>query len=149
MTLICGGGEQTSEASDVPLRLEGRKILMAEDNDLNAEIVTFQLEDVGMELTRAENGVQAVELFRQNAPGTFDVILMDVMMPEMDGHEATRIIRGMEDRPDGKTIPIIAMTANAFAEDVQESLDAGMNAHLVKPLSPEELLKTIGAMLKK
>ena len=89
------------------------------------------------------HGRNAVDIFRNHPEGTFDVILMDIMMPEMNGYEATKAIRAMNDRPDGKTIPIIAMTANSFAEDVQASLDAGMNAHLSKPMVPEKMIKTI------
>ena len=87
--------------------------------------------------------VYAVEIFRNHPEGTFDVILMDIMMPEMNGYEAAKAIRAMNDRPDGKNIPIIAMTANSFAEDVQASLDAGMNVHLSKPIVIEEVIKTI------
>ena len=89
------------------------------------------------------DGKIAVEIFRNHPEGTFDVILMDIMMPEMNGYEAAKAIRAMNDRPDGKNIPIIAMTANSFAEDVQASLDAGMNAHLSKPIVIEEVIKTI------
>ena len=93
-----------------------------------------QLEEFGMNVERAVDGKNAVEIFRNHPKGTFDVILMDIMMPEMNGYEAAKAIRAMNDRPDGKNIPIIAMTANSFAEDVQASLDAGMNAHLSKPI---------------
>ena len=96
-----------------------------------------------MIVTRAVNGREVVERFTQSPPGSFDVILMDIMMPQMDGYEATRTIRAMENRPDSKTIPIIAMTANAFAEDVAASLAAGMNAHLSKPLVMAEVITTI------
>ena len=92
---------------------------------------------------KKRDGKNAVEIFRNHPKGTFDVILMDVMMPEMNGYEAVKVIRAMNDRPDGKNIPIIAMTANSFAEDVQASLDAGMNAHLSKPIVIEEVIKTI------
>lgn len=110
------------------------KVLMAEDNDLNAEIAVMLLEDKGMHVTRAVDGCEVTEMFKSYPAGTFDVVLMDIMMPRMNGYEATRAIRHMENRPDGKNIPIIAMTANAFAEDVQAALDAGMNAHLAKPI---------------
>ena len=121
----------------------GVNVLLAEDNELNAEIATVQLEEFGMNVERAVDGKNAVEVFRNHPKGTFDVILMDVMMPEMNGYEATKAIRAMNDRPDGKNIPIIAMTANSFAEDVQASLDAGMNAHLSKPIVMDEVIKTI------
>ena len=123
--------------------IRGLHLLAAEDNELNAEIIEMLLTDDGAKVTVAKNGRQAVEHFENNPPGTFDAILMDIMMPEMNGYEATKAIRAMNDRPDGKNIPIIAMTANSFAEDVQASLDAGMNAHLSKPIVIEEVIKTI------
>ena len=118
-------------------------VLMAEDNDLNAEIAAMLLEDKGMHVTRAVDGREAVELFENQPAGTFDVVLMDIMMPRMNGYEATRSIRHMENRPDGETIPILAMTANAFAEDVQAAMDAGMNAHLAKPIVIDTVTKAI------
>ena len=123
--------------------LHGIRVLMAEDNDLNAEIAELQLEELGVKVTRAIDGKQAVELFADSPEDTFDVILMDIMMPQMNGYEAAMAIRNLADRPDGRTIPIIAMTANAFAEDVQKSLDAGMNGHLSKPIMMDEVVKTI------
>ena len=129
--------------------LTGVKVLMAEDNDLNAEIAIIRLEECGMQVTLAVDGKQVVEVFADSPEGTFDVILMDIMMPQMNGYEATRAIRNLADRPDGRTIPIIAMTANAFAEDVQASMDAGMNAHLAKPLQMDEVVKTIAGNLNK
>ncbi|MBO5155113.1 MAG: response regulator [Eubacterium sp.] len=123
--------------------LSGLKVLLAEDNDLNAEIAIVQLEELGMKITRAADGEEAVKFFSENLQGTFDLILMDVMMPKMNGYEATKAIRSMQNRPDAVTIPIIAMTANAFAEDVQASLDAGMNGHLSKPIVMDEVVKTI------
>lgn len=114
-------------------------ILLAEDNDLNAEIAIVQLEEVGMKVTRVSNGKEAVEVFKNHPQGTFDIILMDIMMPEMNGYEATKEIRKIA----GKTIPIVAMTANAFAEDVQASIDAGMNDHLSKPIKIDDVIKTI------
>lgn len=115
---------------------------MVEDNDLNMEISRFLLENEGASVTEAWNGKEAVELFARSAPGHFDVILMDVMMPEMDGLEATRRIRAM-DRPDARTVPIIAMTANAFSDDIQRSREAGVNEHLSKPLDLPLLLQAI------
>ena len=138
--------ESRVQKQDAPIaktELKGMKVLLAEDNDLNAEIATVQLEELGMTVTRAPDGAAAVTLFAQNPPDTFDVILMDIMMPKMNGYEATRAIRSMPARPDAKTIPIIAMTANAFAEDIQESLNAGMNAHIAKPIAMDEVIKTI------
>ena len=129
--------------------LTGVKVLMAEDNELNAEIAMIQLEELGAHVTRAADGQEAVNIFAENTPGTFDIILMDIMMPRMNGYEAANAIRTMKGRPDGRTIPIIAMTANAFAEDVQRSLDAGMNGHLSKPIVMDEVLKTIARNLNR
>ena len=113
--------------------LEGRRLLLAEDNDLNAEIAATILEGDGAYVSIVGDGAQAVEAFTANPEGTFDAILMDVVMPKMDGLAATRAIRAL-DRPDAASIPIIAMTGNAFQEDVRECLEAGMNAHLAKPI---------------
>lgn len=123
------------------------KILMAEDNDLNAEIAQVQLEECGMLVTRASDGQEAVEIFANHPADTFDIILIDIMMPKMNGYESTKAIRRLNNRPGGRTIPIIAMTANAFAEDVQASLDAGMNGHLSKPIVMDEVVKTIARNL--
>ena len=124
--------------------LKGIKVLLAEDNDLNAELATMLLEDSGMTVTRAADGQEAVDLFTEHPAGTYDIILMDIMMPKMDGHQAAKAIRAMyADRPDAEDIPIIALSANAFSEDVQASLDAGMNGHVSKPLNMEEVTKTI------
>ena len=127
--------------------LHGLKVLLAEDNDLNAEIAIVQMEELGMQITRAVDGEEAVRCFAENPQGTFDIILMDVMMPKMNGYEATKAIRRIQNRPDAAQIPIIAMTANAFAEDVQASLDAGMNGHLSKPIVMDEVIKTIARNL--
>lgn len=118
-------------------------ILMAEDNDLNAEIAIVQLEEYGIHITRAFDGKDVVKIFESSPEGTFDIILMDVMMPNMNGYEATIAIRNLQNRSDAKTVPIIAMTANAFAEDVQSSLNVGMNGHLSKPIVIDEVIKTI------
>ena len=115
---------------------------MAEDNELNREIAAFLLKDEGISVTEAEDGQQAVELFKEKPAGTFDAILMDLMMPVMDGYTATRKIRSLE-RSDAKTIPIIAITANAFQEDAEKCIAVGMNAHLAKPLDIEKMKKTI------
>lgn len=117
------------------------------DNDLNAEIAMVQMEDLGIRVTRVSNGNEAVRTFSENPPNTFDLIFMDIMMPEMNGYEATEAIRAIKGRPDARKIPIIAMTANAFAEDVQASLDAGMNGHLSKPIIMEEVVKAIARNL--
>ena len=127
--------------------LTGLKILLAEDNDLNAEIAMVQLEELGIQITRASDGEEAVRIFAENPQGTFNLILMDVMMPKMNGYETTKAIRSLPNRPDAAAIPIIAMTANAFAEDVQASLDAGMNGHLSKPIVMDEVIKAIARNL--
>ena len=127
--------------------LAGRRILLAEDMDVNAEILLMVLQMREMKADRAENGKQAVELFAAHPAGYYDAILMDMRMPEMDGLEATRVIRAM-DRPDAKAIPIIALTANAFDEDVQRSLQAGLNAHLSKPVQPELLFGTLENLIQ-
>lgn len=120
------------------------KILLVEDNELNMEIAGYLLRDAGAVVTEVRNGQQAVEAFENHEAGTYDVILMDIMMPVMDGLTAARTIR-KENRKDAQTIPIIAMTANAYAEDVQMVRDAGMNAHLAKPLDSKTVLRTIAA----
>lgn len=123
--------------------LHGLHVLLAEDNDLNAEIAIALLEEQGMIVTRAVDGKSALTQFCNTASGTFDLILMDIMMPEMNGYETTKAIRNLSDRPDGKKIPIIAMTANAFAEDVQAALNAGMDDHVAKPVDMEILTSVI------
>ena len=123
--------------------LHGLHVLLAEDNDLNAEIAIALLEEQGMIVTRAVDGKSALTQFCITDPGTFDLILMDIMMPEMNGYETTKAIRNLPDRPDGKKIPIIAMTANAFAEDVQAALNAGMDDHVAKPVDMEILTAVI------
>lgn len=135
------GSEDTIESSAIHT-IKGKRILLVEDNELNVEIAKTVLEDVGALITRAENGQQALELFKEKPAGTFDVILMDLMMPVMDGYTATRKIRELE-RSDAKTVPIIAMTANAFQEDAEKCIAVGMNAHLAKPLDIEKMKKTI------
>ena len=123
--------------------LHGLHVLLAEDNDLNAEIAAALLEEQGMIVTRTADGKSALAQFCNTAPGTFDLILMDIMMPEMNGYETTKAIRNLSDRPDGKEIPIIAMTANAFAEDVQAALHAGMDDHVAKPVDMRILISVI------
>ena len=122
--------------------LSGKRILLCEDHPLNTQIATKLLEKKGMLVEHAENGQVAVDLFRQAEPNYFDVVLMDIRMPIMDGITAAKAIRAIE-RSDAQTVPIIAMTANAFDEDVRKSLDAGMNSHLAKPIDPTELFQTI------
>ncbi len=137
---------EEKEEQNMQYSISGMKLLMAEDNELNAEIAEMMLTDKGATVTIAGNGKQAVELFSSNAPGTFDAILMDIMMPEMDGLATTRAIRSL-DRADAKMIPIIAMTANAFEEDAKQCFNAGMNAHIAKPIDMELLEKTLSDFL--
>ena len=142
---------EIAEAKEVPqsensekdkFSIRGMHFLLAEDNALNAEIAEMLFTDEGAEITLARNGQEAVDLFSGHEPGTYDAILMDIMMPVMDGYAATKFIRNM-DRADAGRIPIIAMTANAFAEDAKHCLDAGMNAHLSKPLQMKVVIETI------
>ena len=127
--------------------LKGRKILLAEDVEINAEIMTMILEEREIKVELAKNGKIAVEMFESHPEGYYDAILMDMRMPEMDGLTASKIIRAM-DRADSKNIPIIALTANAFDEDVQRSMQAGLNAHLSKPVEPDALYETLESLIK-
>ena len=126
--------------------LKGRHVLMAEDVMINAEIMKQIITMREAEIDHAENGRIALEMFEKSPAGYYDAILMDVRMPEMDGLEATRAIRAL-DRPDALKIPIVALTANAFDEDVQRSLQAGMNAHLSKPVDPDHLYQTLEELI--
>lgn len=130
------------EKEDVIADISGIRILLVEDNELNIEIAEFMLKDSGAEVEPVGNGLEAVQKFESSEAGTYDVILMDVMMPVMDGLTATKTIRALE-RQDARTIPIIAMTANAFKEDAEKCLKAGMNAHLAKPLDIETVKRMI------
>ncbi len=137
---------RTPAQDTAPADIQGVKVLLAEDNELNMEIARFLLEDAGAHVTAVWNGKEALDAYLASAPGSFDVVLMDIMMPVMDGYEATRAIRAAA-RPDARTIPIIAMTANAFVEDRLASQKAGMNAHLAKPLDAKLIVKTIAALV--
>lgn len=130
-----GKEEEKEEAQEC---MNGKHALLVEDNELNQEIARYMLEENGLEVTLAANGKEAVDLFEESPLGAYQIVFMDVMMPVMNGHEATRAIRQL-DRADAKTVPIVAMTANAFAEDVQAAKEAGMNEHLAKPLEPEKI----------
>ncbi len=135
--------DKREEQKDVSEKsIKGLHILLAEDNELNMEIAEFMLQNEGADVTKAWNGQEAVELFRNSEPGEFDVILMDIMMPAMNGYEATKMIRSL-DREDAKAIPIIAMTANAFTEDRLRAKEAGMNEHISKPVDVRLLVKVI------
>jgi CheY-like chemotaxis protein len=122
--------------------LNGVSVLLVEDNEMNMEIAEFILEEMGMNITEARNGKEAVDIFSESISGAFDIILMDMMIPVMNGEEATRQIR-LLDHPDAKSIPIIAATANAFAEDIEAAHAAGMNDHLAKPLDVQPLRQMI------
>ena len=126
--------------------IKGLYILLAEDNELNMEIAEFMLQNEGAVVTKAWNGQEAVELFEKSRPGEFDVILMDIMMPVMNGYEATKMIRSL-DREDAKEVPIIAMTANAFTEDRIRAKEAGMDDHIAKPVDAKLLVKVIHELL--
>ena len=135
--------DKREEQKDISEKsIKGLHILLAEDNELNMEIAEFLLQNEGADVTKAWNGQEAVELFRKSGPGGFDVILMDIMMPVMNGYEATKMIRSL-DREDAKEIPIIAMTANAFTEDRIRAKEAGMDEHIAKPVDVELLVKVI------
>lgn len=139
------GESESMQAIPGSVDLSGLKVLAAEDNEINAEILMELLEIENVQCEVASNGKEAVERFEQSAPGTYDVIFMDVQMPVMNGYEATRAIRASE-HPQAKTIPIIAMTANAFDDDVRQALDSGMNAHLAKPIDMEKLKNIIAEL---
>ena len=140
--------DKRDEQNDVSEKsIKGLHILLAEDNELNMEIAEFVLQNEGAEVTRAWNGQEAVELFRNSEPGEFDAILMDIMMPVMNGYEATKMIRSL-DREDAKAIPIIAMTANAFTEDRLKAKEAGMDEHIAKPVDVELLVKVIHKLVE-
>ena len=137
--------EEQTDASEKSIK--GLHILLAEDNELNMEIAEFAIQNEGAEVTKAWNGQEAVEIFEKSRSGEFDVILMDIMMPVMNGYEATKMIRSL-DREDAKTIPIIAMTANAFTEDRLRAKEAGMDEHIAKPVDGKLLIKVIHKLMK-
>ena len=135
--------ERAQAAPQAKGSLSGKRVLLVEDNDLNMEIAEFYLDHAGAAVVKAWNGKEAVQTFASSKPGVISLVLMDLMMPVMDGYEATRAIRAL-DRPDASSVPIIAMTANAFDEDRKKSKAAGMNAHLAKPLDMQALLSAAG-----
>ncbi len=154
MRAILDRREQASPGEPVQLveeegtgrSIDGCRVLIAEDMEINADILMDLLEMEGVESEHAENGQIALDMFNEKPAGYYDAILMDVRMPVMDGLEATHAIRAL-DREDAKTIPIIAMTANAFDDDVQRSLQSGMTAHLSKPVEPERLYDTLDKLI--
>ena len=127
--------------------LEGRNILLAEDNDLNAEIAEAILERAGLKIERVENGIQCVDRIMEMPAGTYDMILMDIQMPKMNGYKATQTIRHLPDK-DKACIPIIAMTANAFEEDKRKAIAAGMNAHIAKPIQVDNMLSILSEIIR-
>lgn len=144
---ITDARENKEEEEEVkPAEVSGKSALLVEDNELNQEIAQYILTECGLKVTVAANGKEAVDLFEKMPPHTYQIIFMDVMMPVMNGHEAARAIRSL-DREDAADIPIIAMTANAFAEDIQAARDAGMNEHIAKPLEPEVISRMLARFL--
>ena len=139
---------ETADVSDMEGNLRGKHVLLAEDNDLNAEIAMTVLEETGLVIERVEDGIQCVDKVEQMLSGTYDLILMDIQMPNMDGYQAARCIRHLNDKKKAE-IPIIAMTANAFAEDRKRAFDAGMNGHIAKPIDIEKLGAVILSVLNK
>ncbi|MDE6107801.1 MAG: response regulator, partial [Oscillospiraceae bacterium] len=140
-----GQGEKEEEDTAAQL-LRGKKILLVEDNELNREIAQTVLEEAGLLIDTADDGTDAVETIQKALAGAYDLILMDIQMPVMDGYTATRTIRAMEDPAKAK-IPIVAMTANAFEEDRQKALEAGMNGHVPKPIDILRLMETLKEIL--
>ena len=139
---------EAAETSEMGKNLSGKHVLLAEDNDLNAEIAVTVLEETGIVIERVEDGIQCVNRVAQMSPGTYDLILMDIQMPNMDGYQAAQCIRHLDDKMKAE-IPIIAMTANAFAEDRKKAFDAGMNGHIAKPIDMEKLGAVILSVLNK
>ena len=135
--------EDPAVSRDADVDLVGRKVLVVEDNDINAEIASMILSEYGIESERAENGKVALDLISERGEGYFDAVLMDIQMPVMDGYEATRAIRVLGGDY-CSTLPIIAMSANAYDQDVRDCLAAGMNAHIAKPYNPEDLRVMLG-----
>ena len=139
--------DRTEAEEKTETSIQGLHVLLAEDNELNMEIAEFVLQNEGTVVTKAWNGQEAVDIFRKSSPGEFDVILMDIMMPVMNGYEAAKMIRSL-DREDAKVIPIIAMTANAFIEDRMRAKEAGMDEHIAKPVDGKLLVKVINELVK-
>ena len=140
--------DRTEAEEKTETSIQGLHVLLTEDNELNMEIAEFVLQNEGAVVTKAWNGQEAVDIFRKNRPGEFDVILMDIMMPVMNGYEAAKVIRSL-DREDAKVIPIIAMTANAFTEDKMRAKEAGMDEHIAKPVDGKLLVKVINELVKR
>ena len=135
-------GRNAASMAGAVSQLRGKRALFAEDNALNREIAMAMFDELGMSVDAVADGQQAVDAFAASTPGEFDFVLLDIMMPVMDGLSAARAIRKLP-RPDATEVPIIAVSANAFQDDVERSLQAGMNAHLTKPLDPKKLRDTL------
>ena len=140
--------DRTETEEKTETSIQGLHVLLTEDNELNMEIAEFVLQNEGTVVTKAWNGQEAVDIFRKSSPGEFDAILMDIMMPVMNGYEAAKMIRSL-DREDAKVIPIIAMTANAFTEDKMRAKEAGMDEHIAKPVDGKLLVKVINELVKR
>ena len=138
-------GQPAAEEQAALNDVAGMRVLLVEDNKINCEIVEYILKDAGAEVVTANDGKAAVDAFEASAPETFDCILMDLMMPVMSGYEAARVIRSLE-RPDAGTVPIIALSANAFEEDVALAKDAGMNEHLAKPVDIRRMFQVMNRL---
>lgn len=136
--------EESGTGSEI---LEGRNILLAEDNDLNAEIAEAILESAGLKIERVEDGIQCVNRIEKMPADTYDMILMDIQMPQMDGYKATQAIRNLPDK-DKASIPIVAMTANAFEEDKRDAIAAGMNGHIAKPIQVDKMLSILSEVIR-
>ena len=140
--------EKSSDNNEKRNVLQGKHVLLAEDNDLNAEIAEFILEDMGLVVDRVEDGIRCVARMEQKPAGTYDLILMDIQMPHMDGYKATQAIRRLADQKKAD-IPIIAMTANAFEEDRKKALEKGMNGHIAKPVDIEKMREILQNTFKR
>ena len=140
-----GSGEPADEAWKLPDNIAGMRVLLVEDNEINCEIVEYILRDADIEVVTANNGKAAVDAFTAAESGAFDCVLMDLMMPVMSGYEAARVIRGLK-RSDAETVPIIALSANAFDEDIALAKDAGMNEHLAKPVDIRKMFQVMSRL---
>ncbi len=138
-------GPPADENWKVPDNISGMRVLLVEDNEINCEIVEYILRDAGAEVVTANNGKAAVDIFAASGVGTFDCVLMDLMMPVMSGYEAARVIRSL-DRTDAETVPIVALSANAFEEDIALAKSAGMNDHLAKPVDIRKMFQVMGRL---
>ena len=142
---VARGGEPAGKAWNIPGNIAGMHVLLVEDNEINCEIVEYMLRDAGVEVVTASDGKAAVDAFAASEPGTLDCVLMDLMMPVMSGYEAARVIRSL-DRKDAETVPIIALSANAFDEDIALAKAAGMDAHLAKPVDIRKMFQVMSRL---